>query len=163
MKKDWYVIIVLLVLIGLLIGFKKPIQKLMTRGYINKNPGNIRQNNEVWKGEVIPSGDPDFKEFKTMPYGYRAIFVLLRTYIIRLGLDTIRKIISVYAPPSENITASYIRSVSDRTGLDPDEILDVNDAVTMKNIVAAISYHENGITPDLRDVDAGYLLWVNAS
>jgi hypothetical protein len=159
-KKNWIVIISLAVLIALLIGFKKPIQKLMTRGYINKNPGNIRQNNETWQGEVIPSGDPDFKEFKSMPLGYRAMFVLLRTYIIRLGLDTVRKIVSVYAPPSENQTEAYINSVIKQTGLDPDEVIDINDSNTMKNLVAAISYHENGITPDLRDIDNGYNLFI---
>ena len=62
----------------------------MRRGLSNRNPGNIRQSAVRYKGEVRPSRDPAFKQFESMPWGYRAIFVLLDTYRIRHGLDTIR-------------------------------------------------------------------------
>ena len=62
----------------------------MSRGLSNRNPGNIRQSAVRYKGEVRPSRDPAFKQFESMPWGYRAIFVLLDTYRIRHGLETIR-------------------------------------------------------------------------
>lgn len=43
-----------------------------------------------YKGEVRPSRDSAFKQFESLAWGYRAIFVLLDTYRIRYGLDTIR-------------------------------------------------------------------------
>ena len=85
----------------------------MSRGLSNRNPGNIRQSAVRYKGEVRPSRDPAFKQFESMPWGYRAIFVLLDTYRIRHGLDTIRGMISRWAPPSENRTEIYIRAVAD--------------------------------------------------
>lgn len=83
----------------------------MSRGLSNRNPGNIRQSAVRYKGEVRPSRDPAFKQFESMPWGYRAIFVLLDTYRIRHGLDTIRGMISRWAPPSENRTEIYILSL----------------------------------------------------
>lgn len=73
----------------------------MSRGLQNCNPGNIRQSKVRYKGEVRPSRDPAFKQFESLAWGYRAIFVLLDTYRIRYGLDTIRGMISRWAPPSE--------------------------------------------------------------
>ena len=84
-----------------------------------------------YKGEVRPSRDSAFKQFESLAWGYRAIFVLLDTYRIRYGLDTIRGMISRWAPPSENHTETYIRAVAADTGIDPDEPLDTLDPATM--------------------------------
>jgi len=156
--KNWWMIITLIIIIGLLIGFRKPIKKAMTRGYINKNPGNIRLTDSLWKGEVKGT-DKDFKTFKSMAWGYRAMFVLMRTYIQYKQLNTVRKIINVYAPPVENLTESYIKSVTTQTGLQPDEQINFSDENTIVNLVAAISYHENGIKPDLSEINSGLNLF----
>lgn len=103
----------------------------MSRGLENRNPGNIRRAPVRYKGEVRPSRDPDFKEFESLAWGYRAIFVLLDTYRTRYGIDTLRGMISRWAPPSENRTEAYIRAVADDTGLDPDKPLDTRDRKTM--------------------------------
>ena len=89
----------------------------MSRGLQNCNPGNIRQSKVRYKGEVRPSRDSAFKQFESLAWGYRAIFVLLDTYRIRYGLDTIRGMISRWAPPSENHTETYIRAVADAVGI----------------------------------------------
>ena len=88
----------------------------MSRGLQNCNPGNIRQSKVRYKGEVRPSRDPAFKQFESLAWGYRAIFVLLDTYRIRYGLDTIRGMVSRWAPPSENHTETYIRAVAAECG-----------------------------------------------
>ena len=84
----------------------------MSRGLRNNNPGNIRRSKVKYQGEVSPSRDPEFKEFETMAYGYRAMFVLLDTYRSRYGLTTIRQMLNRYAPPKENFTEGYVRFVA---------------------------------------------------
>ena len=70
----------------------------MSRGTDNCNPGNIRRSKIRYKGERHPSTDAAFKQFESMEWGYRAMFVLLDTYRVRYGLNTLREMISRYAP-----------------------------------------------------------------
>ncbi|MDR2928500.1 MAG: hypothetical protein LBV41_09950, partial [Cytophagaceae bacterium] len=69
------------------------------RGLRNNNPLNIRYSADVFQGET-KGNDKSFKTFFPMPYGYRAAFVTLGTYLSH-GWSTIEKIISHWAPPSE--------------------------------------------------------------
>ncbi len=133
----------------------------MSRGLSNNNPGNIRRAKVRYRGERQPSRDPEFKQFETLAWGYRAIFVLLDTYRRRYGLDTLRGMISRWAPPSENHTDNYIRAVASDTGIDPDEALDTRDARTMIPVAAAISRVENGVAADFREVTKGWELFVS--
>lgn len=131
----------------------------MARGLDNRNPGNIRRSKVRYRGEVRPSRDPDFKQFESLAWGYRAIFVLLDTYRIRYGLSTIRGMISRWAPPSENHTEVYIRAVAADTGIDPDEPLDTLDPATMIPLAAAISRVENGTAADRGEIERGWALF----
>ena len=131
----------------------------MSRGLTNCNPGNIRQSKTRYKGERYPSRDSEFKEFESMAYGYRAMFVLLDTYSRRYGLCTIRQMLNRYAPPSENFTEGYIRFVSEKTGIAPDEIVNSRAARDMVPIVAAMSQIENGIPAVMADVHHGWELF----
>lgn len=133
----------------------------MARGLANCNPGNIRRSNVRYKGEVRPSRDPAFKQFESLAWGYRAIFVLLDTYRVRHGLRTIAEMIARWAPPVENHTQAYVRAVSDRTGIAPDAPLDTRDRRTMVPVAAAISFVENGTPADLREVERGWELFEN--
>ena len=128
----------------------------MSRGIDNCNPGNIRRSRVRYKGERHPSTDPAFKQFESMEWGYRAIFILLDTYRLRYGLDTLRGMITRYAPPEENHTALYIETVTERTGIGADEKLDTRSRKTMVPIVAAISRVENGVGPSWREVNRGF-------
>lgn len=94
-----------------------------------------------------------------MAYGYRAMFVLLDTYSRRYGLCTIRKMLNRYAPPSENFTEGYIRFVSEKTGIAPDEIVNSRAARDMVPIVAAMSQIENGVAAVMADVYKGWELF----
>lgn len=132
----------------------------MSRGLANNNPGNIRRSKVRYRGEVRPSRDPEFRQFETPAWGYRAIFVLLDTYRRRYGLDTLRGMITRWAPPVENRTDAYIRAVADDTGLDPDERLDTRDRRTMVPVAAAISRVENGVKADCAEVERGWELFV---
>lgn len=135
----------------------------MSRGLRNNNPGNIRRSRVRYKGEVRPSRDPDFKEFSTMAYGYRAVFVLLDTYRSRYGLITIRQMLNRYAPPTENFTEGYVRFVADYSGVMPDEVVDTRSEKDMIPIVAAMSKIENGVAANIADVERGWELFVGGN
>ena len=128
----------------------------MSRGIDNCNPGNIRRSKVNYKGERHPSQDPSFKQFESMEWGYRAMFVLLDTYRVRYGLNTIREMISRYAPPEENHTSLYIDVVCDMTGIAPDEPLNTRLREDMVPVVAAMSRVENGCPARREQVERGF-------
>jgi hypothetical protein len=86
-----------------------------------------------------------------MEFGARAQMINLRTWYNR-GLNTLTKLITVYAPPNENDTANYISFLSKRLSLDPDYPFSLTPGLLVQ-LAYAISIMENGttsyITPDL--------------
>lgn len=133
----------------------------MSRGLRNCNPGNIRRSKVHYLGEVRPSQDSDFKQFESMAYGYRAMFVLLDSYRRRYALNTLRQMLNRYAPPSENFTEGYIRFVSQKTGILPDEELNTRSERDMVSIISAMSEIENGVSADRSMVLEGWRMFVN--
>ena len=129
----------------------------LPRGLRNNNPGNIRRNSDVFQGEKT-SSDKEFKQFKSMAYGYRAIFKILSNYYRNYKLDTIRKMISRWAPENENNTNAYIKAVSDYAGIPADDPININDREQMIRIVAGMSKVENGREADMSDVITGWSL-----
>ena len=87
------------------------MSKITPRGLRNNNPGNIRLTKTVWAGQIIPGTDRSFCQFQTMAYGYRAMLMTLRNYRRKHGCQTVADFIRRWAPPVENDTAAYIRSV----------------------------------------------------
>ena len=134
------------------------MKKKETRGMRNNNLLNIRISTDKFQGEVQPSGDKDFKQFETAAYGYRAAFRIIRTYINNYKCDTIRKIISRFAPSSENHTENYIRVVSERSGIPADDPVYADNREMMVRIVAAMSFVENGREAVMSDVIRGWEL-----
>jgi hypothetical protein len=131
----------------------------MSRGLRNFNPGNIRQSTTTYLGEVKPSRDRAFKQFSTMAWGYRAMFVLLHTYR-RNGYRTLRQMIARYAPPVENHTENYIASVARWAGVFDNVELDTLDPAEMIPVVSAMSRMENGVQAVDADVREGWRLFV---
>lgn len=134
------------------------MKKKETRGMRNNNLLNIRISTDKFQGEVQPSQDKEFKQFETAAYGYRAAFRILRTYINSYGLNTIRKIISRFAPANENHTENYIRVVSERSGIPADDPVYADSREMMIRIVAAMSFVENGVEAKMSDVIQGWEL-----
>ena len=132
------------------------MKKKETRGMRNNNLLNIRISTDKFQGEVQPSQDKDFKQFETAAYGYRAAFKVLRTYINNYKCDTIRKIISRFAPANENHTENYIRVVSERSGIPADDPVYADSREMMIRIVAAMSFVENGVEAKMSDVIQGW-------
>lgn len=118
-----------------------------TRGIRNNNPGNIRKSKDKWQGLAEEQPDKEFFTFVSAVYGIRALARVLITYQDKHNLHTIEKIISRWAPPSENNTKAYIKSVCDQTGFDAKEELDMHSFEHLEPLVKAIIHHENGQQP----------------
>ena len=93
----------------------------MTRGTRNNNPLNIRRSADRWEGTRSEQTDPSFVQFETMAYGYRAAWKTLESYwnhFHRMRQPfNVTTIIHRWAPPTENDTQNYIRTVLRLTGL----------------------------------------------
>ena len=122
------------------------------------NQGNIRNSNTTYIGEVVPSNHKSFKTFLNMFFGYRAMFRLLNTYISQHNCDTIEKMIFRYAPHQDNNnTEAYIKFVCDKTGFDRTKKFIKSDADLIP-LVYQMSWLENGVKPNMREVEMGYKL-----
>jgi hypothetical protein len=120
------------------------------------NPGNIRTSYVFYRGEIRPSSNSSFKQFDTIVHGYRAIFELLHHYIL-IDYCTISAIISRYAPSSDhNDTNAYISLVCVKCKCLPNAVVSIDDSSLLIQLVAAISYVENGSNPDLSLVIQGF-------
>ena len=131
----------------------------MTRGIRNNNPLNIRHSADRWEGARPEQTDKSFVQFTTMEYGYRAAWKTLESYwkyFHRLPKPfNVRNIISRWAPPTENDTDAYIRTVLRLTSLGGNENLPQPsrgvDTERLVKLLAAMTTVECGIP--YKDVD----------
>lgn len=134
----------------------------MTRGFRNNNPLNIRRSADLWQGAAAVQTDRAFVQFESMAYGYRAAWKVLDRYC--LHFRRVRKpynvsnIIRRWAPPSENDTEAYIRSVVRLSGLGGNENvprpLTGVDLERTARLLAAMTCVENGIGMEEVSMDA---------
>ena len=88
--------------------------------------------------------DKDFCVFESMRWGYRAAYMTIRSYMKKHNKYTIREIIARWAPPSENDTESYIKTVARLSLMPADERLDFNNMTQMLMLVSAMTVVECG-------------------
>lgn len=121
------------------------------RGIRNNNPGNIDFNKaNNWQGQLGIEQDvpnPRFARFDCPENGIRALGKLLQTYSRKYGLNTVRGLISRWAPSNENNTSAYVKGVANDLGVGADEVISVTQRETLKGLVIAIIKHENGKQP----------------
>ena len=112
-------------------------------GLRQRNPGNIRPG----AGFIGESGDGGgYATFGSDDEGLRAIQKLLMTYGDKYDIKTLRQLANRYAPPSDNNpTDSYIDFLSDKTGIGPDD--EINLAESGSSIIPAIVGFEQGQQP----------------
>ena len=92
------------------------------RGLRNSNPLNLkvpggdRNPNYVnWKGEIVPSQDLPFSQFKSMFYGWRAALKNLQSYRnLPDPRRTIGEIIQLWDGPSDETNWNYVNYVVNR-------------------------------------------------
>lgn len=97
------------------------------------NPGNLRP----------VGGATGFQQFATPEEGIAAADKNLQAYG-KKGINTLRGVISRWAPPSENDTEAYINTVSKKIGLDPNQPIDLSDPVQRHVISGAMFTVEKG-------------------
>ena len=140
------------------------------RGYHNNNPLNLRisPNKDIaWKGKIPLSqntdrnkktGKMEFEQFVSMPYGFRANMINMRTLINR-GFNTIEQLITKWAPADDgNNPAGYTQRVCKTTGYNKDDIINPQNAEQMQNLAYAMAIVENGSEPQWDDIQAGWKL-----
>ncbi len=128
------------------------------RGIRNNNPGNIRRSKDKWQGLREEQTDPEFFQFVSPAYGYRALIRTLQNYRRLRGCVTLKDFITRWAPPVENDTAAYLRAVCQDMQVPDSWVPDVDDRETMCGLAAAISRHENGVYALMSDVESGWEL-----
>lgn len=125
-------------------------EQRLPRGARNRNPGNLcHYENIQWKG-LVGQDDDNFCIFDTMSNGVRAACLDLIAGFKqsqrtggRDGEDTVREIITEWAPSNENDTDAYVAAVCKRTGFEPETVLPLTRA-TIRQLANAIFIHENG-------------------
>jgi len=133
----------------------------MSRGFDNLNPGNLKFTDAGWVGKVPEylNTDPGrtFEQFETIEEGFRAQTRTLDTYREKYGERTVRQYVTRYAPASDNNDVnSYVQSVSQRMGVNPDAVIDTRDPSVMRSLQNAMTIHENGSNPyGLGPIDSG--------
>lgn len=116
------------------------------RGIRNNNPFNMVKTNIKWQGKVAGT-DSKFETFATIEQGIRAGIIDIVGDISKDGKNTIKKLITVFAPPTENDTLHYISTMVKATGVSPDSVLNPNgklDPNFLNKLALGIIIHENG-------------------
>lgn len=107
------------------------------RGMRNNNPGNIRF---AGQNTAIGVDAQGFAIFPTLADGIREANRQLNLFNSR-GINTIRSIVSKWAPKNENNTAAYIAAVAKRMGVSADQQLTAADR---QRLLQAIFSQEQG-------------------
>jgi len=115
-------------------------------GVDNKNLLNVRPNvdeNDPWLGQ---SGvDQNYAVFESIDMGIRAGDRVLTTYGTKHGINTIEKVLNRFAPKGDgNDTESYIKNVSEKTGIARDEKIDLSDSSVRDALLSAMVRQETG-------------------
>jgi hypothetical protein len=116
------------------------------RALRNANPGNLNAGDH-WQGlqpraSMTPAqaAETRFAVFAAPKWGFRALAIVLLNYARVHHLNTVRQIITRWAPPDENDTEAYIRAVAKAVGIEPDTPIDF----THPDPLAALAIHECG-------------------
>ena len=135
---------------------------MKSRGSRNNTPLNIRHSKDRWEGAKIEQKDKAFVQFTSMAYGYRAAWKVMESYWKYFHdlpkAFNVRNIITRWAPPTENDTENYIRTVLKLTGLGGNENMAQPSRGTnyerLELLIRAMTTMECGIAYNEVDVEA---------
>lgn len=125
-------------------------------GIQNNNPFNLEDSKIDWIGLAVPRRDSKgFLQFTGDFYGLRAGFISLKNAQVLHKRNTIREIVTAYAPLTkdgkpENDTEAYIKAVSlamfGKEGED-NTPLDLGSRPVLRSLGLAIIHQEQGLQP----------------
>lgn len=117
-----------------------PRRGRLTRAERNNNPGNIEDGRFARSQYGYAGSDGRFAKFSSVEAGFAAMENLLRGRgYAGGGRNTIAKIISKYAPSSENNVGAYVGAVERATGIDRNTPL---SAAQIRAVSRAMARHE---------------------
>lgn len=127
------------------------------RGIRNNNPGNLNYVGQ--HGATLERPGGRFARFESAFDGLRALGRQLLRYFdgktTGRRLQTVRDIISTWAPASDNNnTAAYIAQIARHLNVAPDAALNLRDPETLSRLMNGIIRHENGANPYQRELVA---------
>ena len=119
----------------------------VARGLRNNNPGNLITTTVAWQGKIPLNKNTDqnkkFEQFENVYYGIRAMIRQFITDIGR-GKNTVKLLITKYAPPIENDTDAYINSVAKTLGVSPSQKLTEINSTFLLRLARAVLKVELG-------------------
>jgi hypothetical protein len=102
--------------------------------------------NQFNVGNIRPAGSSTgFEQHGSYEQGLKAIDDNLRNYGEKHSIKTLRGVITRWAPPSENDTEAYIKNVSQKTGISPDQEIDLSNPVVRHILSGPIVLQEKGL------------------
>jgi hypothetical protein len=105
----------------------------------------VGSTNQYNVGNLRPVGSSTgFQQPSSYEEGIKAMDTQLAIYGQKHKINTLRGVISRYAPPSENDTENYINFVSQRTNLKPDQEIDLSNPVVRHVISGPMILMEKG-------------------
>jgi len=108
-------------------------------------PANPTGTNQFNVGNLRPVGaSTGFQQPASYEEGIRAMDKNLEVYGTKHKINTLRGVISRYAPSSENDTEAYIKYVAQRTGLDPNQEIDLTNPAVRHVITGPMILMEKG-------------------
>lgn len=118
------------------------------RGIRNRNPLNLVYLPPVqWQGLDDPPSDGRMCRFVSDQMGIRAAALQVRTYRTRYRLQSISEIVNRWAPPTENNSRAYAKTVADYLGQSVNYAPNVDDADELERLLRGMSIVENGHGP----------------
>jgi hypothetical protein len=124
----------------------------LPRGLRNNNPGNIEDGKFAQSLPGYVGSDGRFAVFDNLDAGAHAMQRLLSTYG-RKGIDSVEGVINRWAPPTENDSGAYAKTVANYLGVKPGDKIDLNDPDILAKLSSAMAGVENGREVPLAYVD----------
>ena len=133
------------------------------RGIRNNNPLNLRISSNAWLGKVKNNTDGSFEQFTTIEYGLRAAFLNIKKIVARrsriLLRTSIRNLIHIWAPSSDgNNEQAYVNGIADKTGLQPNDTVDIKSKNFLCLLVYGMAWVENGQAVAMGKIESAYYL-----
>jgi hypothetical protein len=108
-------------------------------------PSSSGGTNQFNVGNLRPAGQSTgFQQPSSYEEGLKGMDDQLKIYGTKHGIKTLKDLVNRYAPPSENDTNGYINYLSQRTGLKPDQQIDLTNPVVRHIISGPMILMEKG-------------------
>lgn len=133
------------------------------RGLRNNNPLNLRISSNPWLGKVKNNTDGAFEQFTSIEYGLRAAMRNISTIVTRRRrqqlLTTVKDLVHVWAPAADNNNeAAYVKTIADKTGIQPNDEVNIKNRNFLCLLVYGMAWAENGQALSKWRIDSAYTL-----